>query len=503
MGFAAFVEKNRTLLLLVALVLVLFGSRAALLGYAANPTPFFDEWDGDASLLLKPYLQGSFGIADLFVPYNEHRIVFTRLLVLSIFHVSGYWDVVLQMIVNAILDTVTVVAVSYALARVLSDAPGVAAMIVCVAINAVPYAYDNVLLGFNTHFYLLISFSFASLWLMAGAAAWSARWLIGALAALGSYFCMASGALTLAAVCALHLFQAFLGRRAGYREATGIAALAALTIVLLAVIPHVEASDAFRARSVGEFLSAFIQLVSWPANSAVGLTLYVPSAVFLVRTLADRPNLDDPRWVNIAALVWVLGVSAALAEGRAQWAMQSRYIDILLIGSMINLVSSLWLYTSAAAARKWSIVRRVAFGAWAGLFVLSLIHPQRHMRDHIDERRDIAIAEAKNLRKYLATGDASFLAGAPALQIPYFDSGRLRYLLDTPVIRAALPPDLTGKPPPHPWVEAVKQTVLGSGPIWLGIGVLLLTVVVASGAATTAALRPLRQIPERPSDEFP
>src|SRR5271166_1089505 len=119
MGSIAFVEKNRTLVLLVALFLVLFGARAALLSYAANPTPFFDEWDGDGFLLLKPYLQGYLGIADLLAPYNEHRIVITRLLVLSIFHLSGYWDVVLQMIVNAILDTATVVAVSYALARVL------------------------------------------------------------------------------------------------------------------------------------------------------------------------------------------------------------------------------------------------------------------------------------------------------------------------------------------------------------------------------------------------
>lgn len=494
MRVAAFVEKNRTSFVLVALFLILFGSRAALLGYAANPTPFFDEWDGDASLLLEPYLQGRLGIADLFAPYNEHRIVFTRLLVLSIFYASGYWDVVLQMIVNAILDTVTVVVVSYALARVLSGTLGIAAIIVCVIINAVPYAYDNVLLGFNTHFYLLISLSLASLWLMTGAVAWSARWVLGALAALGSYFCMASGALTLGAVCALHLLQAVLRRRGGLREATGIAALAALTIVLLALIPHVETSDAFRARSVGEFLSAVIQLGSWPASSALGLALYVPSAIFLARTVADRPVSNDPRWVNVAALVWVLSMIAAVAEGRAQWPMQSRYFDILLIGSMLNFVSALWLYTSAAATRKRTIGRRVALGLWAGLFILSFIHPQRHVRDHIDERRDIALAEAGNLRNYLATGDASFLAGPPALQIPYFDSGRLRHLLDTPEIRSALPPELTGHPLLHPWVEAIKRAVLRSGLVWLGLGALLLTAVVFSRAAPTAAARPSEEI---------
>jgi hypothetical protein len=139
--------KRGGIVLTISLFLILLGSRAALINYAANPTPFFDDWDGAAVLLLKPYLQRRLTIGDLFAPYNEHRIFFTRLLILSIFHVSGYWDVILQMIVNAFVDSATVVIVSYALSRVLCGGWAVAAMIICVAINAVPYGYDNVLLA--------------------------------------------------------------------------------------------------------------------------------------------------------------------------------------------------------------------------------------------------------------------------------------------------------------------------------------------------------------------
>ena len=56
-------------------------------------------------------------------------------------------------------------------------------------------------------------------------------------------------------------------------------------------------------------------------------------------------------------------------------------------------------------------------------------------------------------------------------------------MLDTPEIRAALPPELTGKPPPRPWVEAVKGGLLHSAPVWFGAGVVLLIVVVALGGA--------------------
>ena len=412
----AFVARRRTGLLSASLFLILFGSRAALIHYAGNSTPFMDEWDGDAAFLIKP-LHGDLALGDLVAPYNEHRIAFTRLLVLSILHVSGYWDVVLQMVVNAILDAATVVAIGYALTRVLSPGLATGATIACVVINAVPYGYDNALLGFNTHFYLLNAFAFASLWLLAGAPAWSARWAAGVFAAVCAYFCMASGALIPAAACAVHLLQAVRGRRGGRSEAAGMAALAGAAVVLLGLVPRVEASDAFKAHSVGQFLSAFLQLASWPAHAPFGLILFLPGALFLVRTLSDRPKLVDPRWVNVAALVWVLGAIVALAEGRAQWPLQSRYTGVLLIGSMVNLVSALWLFRFAPVAGARTPWRTLALAAWLAVFVLSLTHPQRHLRALIDERRDIAVAEARNLQGYLATGDAAFLAGPPALQI--------------------------------------------------------------------------------------
>ena len=97
-----------------------------LISYAGSPTPFLDEWEADGALLLEPYIQGDLTLSDLFIPLNEHRIFFTKLLVLLIFNVSGYWDVVLQMIVNSVLDAATVVAIAYALSRVLRGGLAVA-----------------------------------------------------------------------------------------------------------------------------------------------------------------------------------------------------------------------------------------------------------------------------------------------------------------------------------------------------------------------------------------
>jgi hypothetical protein len=100
----------------------------------------------------------------------------------------------------------------------------------------------------------------------------------------------------------------------------------------------------------------------------------------------------------------------------------------------------------------------------------------------MDLRRQTAEVQEKNLRGYLATGDASYLAGAPLVDIPYPEAPRLRDLLDTPEIRAALPPELVSRDPSSNWVEALKRTFLTQGYTWLGLGALLLIVLIAREA---------------------
>lgn len=469
------------LLLLAALFLILIGARAALIGYAGNPTPFLDEWDGDAAQLLIPYLQGRLTPGDLFAPFAEHRIFFTRLLVLSTLHVSGYWDVVLQMIVNAIVDAATIVAISYGLTRVLKGDWAVAALLVCALVNVVPFAYETVLFGFHTQFFALKAFSFASLWLLVGARAWSPRWAIGVVAAVAAYFSMASGALTAAAALATYVPQAACGRRAGLREIVGAAALIAMTVAMVAFIPDVPAPAGQDGRSIAQFFSSLVRLASWPAGDALGLIFYAPSVVFVARALRDRPALGDPRWLNIAALAWVAGQMVAIAAARGEFPIQSRYTHVLVLGLMLNLVSAVWWLQSTVSERRPALWRPLAFAAWLGLLLALLLHPQRRLPQHIEDWRTIMTAGAENVRQYLTTGDPSFIL-APTRQIPYVDAGRLRELLDAPEIRAALPPELTAREPPRPGVELFKRGILGLSSYGFGLGFLVLAAVLARAA---------------------
>ncbi|MBV8655561.1 MAG: hypothetical protein JO160_05900 [Candidatus Eremiobacteraeota bacterium] len=383
------------------------------------------------------------------------------------------------MIANAIVDAAAVAAIACALARVLDGGLAIAAMILSTLINALPYGYDNAVLGFNTHYYLLLAFSLASVWFLADGRAWSLRWAAGVLCGVCSFLCMASGALTLAAAAGAHLLQIACGRRAGLREWLGIAALAALTVALIGLIPHVPEADEFRAHSFGQFLSAVLALMSWPAHTSLGSFLVLPSALFFLRTLEDRPALSDPCWFNIMALVWILSQMVALAVGRALIPLQSRYFDILLVGLSISLVSAFWLFQRNAVLGKPTIWRSLALGAWLGFLALSLTHPQRHLPDKIEEWRMITAAGAENVRQYLATGNTSYILRTPGVEVPTFFPERLRELLDMPEIRSTLSPALTSREAPHLWVEVFKRGFLRLSYVWLGVGALMLAAVLA------------------------
>ena len=83
--------------------LVILGAKLLLIERFGANVPFWDQWDAEAALLYKPYLEGTLGWADLFAAHNEHRIFWTRILSLGLLELNGVWSPRLQMLANAIL----------------------------------------------------------------------------------------------------------------------------------------------------------------------------------------------------------------------------------------------------------------------------------------------------------------------------------------------------------------------------------------------------------------
>ena len=121
-------------------------AREALISHAGSATPFMDEWDGDWAGLIKPYLDGALTLEGLAAPFMEHRILFARVMVLSIFHVSGYG-------IGAANDGQRNPQFHLhrphrlCSRRVLSGGWALAAIATTSLVNVIPFSFDNVLLG--------------------------------------------------------------------------------------------------------------------------------------------------------------------------------------------------------------------------------------------------------------------------------------------------------------------------------------------------------------------
>jgi hypothetical protein len=211
----------------------------------------------------------------------------------------------------------------------------------------------------------------------------------------------------------------------------------------------------------------------------LGLILPLPSALFCLRAFADRPELKDARWFNIAALAWVAAQIAALAAGRAQVSFANRYHDMLLLGLTIHFVSALWIVQAQPLGAQRRMAASLALAAWIATTAVSLSRAERHLPRQIDEWREVIETGGKNVRGYLATGDARFLSGPPVFTLPYVTASRLRDYLETPEARSALPPELASREPPHNRVEAFKRRFLRFAPGLIGLGVVILPVAVA------------------------
>jgi hypothetical protein len=476
--------------------LLILASKLLLIALAASPIPFADEWDGEAAGVIRPFLEGQFDLRSLLRHDNEHLIFFTRLMTLLSLKISGYWDVILPMIVNAVLHSATLALLLASLTRVLDRGKSLAALIVGCGLAALPFGYENTLLGFNTHFYTLMACSFAALWLAAGAKAWSPRWLLAVLATIGAFLSMASGALAPAIVAGLTLIQAVRGRRSGVREWSGLVALLAMSLFFVALTPSVDANDVYRAHSLPAFADGLLDLLAWPIRSRIGALIFLPGIAFACILWRDRPRLDDPRWFVLGVLGWVLVQMAALAYGRNQ-ILASRYFDFCVVGLYVNLVAALWL------APKWRALDQphalVAVGAAVlalAIGVLTINHGRAVPLDAVRMRRDDALIQQVKLRAYVTTADAAQLDGRILRDLPYPDRERLKALLDDPAIRTVLPPAIDPDQRIKPTVEAVKALALASWPLFVAAGLLCWIVAirrVGGGAGRTSEGTGLRR----------
>jgi hypothetical protein len=478
----------------------ILGAKLLLIARLGIPTPYWDQWDAEAIALYLPYYSGTLGPERWLAFHNEHRLLLTRVNALALLWLSGTWDPVLQMLVNAAIHVGGIALLVVLLGRLLDRTSLLLFLAFVTLLFSAPLGWDNTLGGFQIQFYYLVLLSLLGLYLLCGARAWSARWLAGTLIGIAAYFSMASGALVLPAAIILTLAQRAVGQRSGARELTGMALHIALSFVLLSDALSFSPNADFRAHTIGQLINSILVSASWPIAAASWPTVlriipaalvHLPITIFAIRFLAQRNGIADRRWFVLALAAWVAVQIFALSYGRVGGSTESRYADIFLIGIALNAAAGLYLLRDAGMAGKPRIILLPAI--W--LLAVTLGAGQKvtsRAVDGISARYATGQIQTASVKSFLATGDFAHLSGKPTLHIPYPSAERLRDLLNDPKLRTILPPALTGAPERN----RVKAAVLSQGPLLLPLGLALLLIAGCMACRVGGAERSPRGLSE-------
>jgi hypothetical protein len=484
-----------------ACALAVIGAKCWMIDHYGSPTPFWDQWDAEGAFLYPRFLSGTLHFSDLIAPHNEHRILATRLWSLLLVELGGYWDPILQMVANTLILGAIVVPFIAVFRPILDHASWIAFALFSMVIFSLPFGWENTLAGFNSQWYFLLLFSIAGLVIIIDAAAFTPRWWLAALLLIVSYFCMAGGALTVAAAFAVCVVQFVVGRRSGLGELLALAILAAVTAAMVRYIPVLEHHAPLKAHSIGQFVRSLLQIASWPAlpgwQPAIidllrATLINAPTLLVSIHVIRLRPPLADRRWLLVALAGWAALQAAAVAYGRATGPTGSRYLDVFAIALLLNGVCLLYLLS--IFKESW-LRRRIAFGAIAlWLLVIVLGATAQTLRYSIPQMANKGVtgrAETENLRAYLDTKDISVLENKPPLNIPYPEAHRLAAIVSMPVIRALLPPALVGEASAARaqerglarftgrTIEAIKEYALRWGALLMPAGVILFVLGLA------------------------
>lgn len=431
--------QQRSFIVTLFVITIIVAARLYYVGAFATPLPYWDQWDAEGDFLLRPWIEGRLRLRELWQPHNEHRIFPTRVLSLLIFNVTGTWNNLIEARINVLLAAcIPAILLGFLLRQRALSGIRWLVLIAVIAQFALPFSFENVLVGFQSQFYFLIIFTLTALILAVQypQRAWAMAVIV--LLCVLSVLTMASGLLTPISVAGVYALHACVQRQVGGLRAILMVALTGVAVWGYLLLPQIPANQMYRAENLSDLFGAIGYILSWPVigNRFAGLILWLP-VIATVPWLLFKKNLTRADMLMAGCVFWSLMQALAIAYGRGQGLTEvaSRYTELFSLG----LIGNAWF---AARFIEQSSRRPVGWVMAAFFVVLVGGHTKHYGEDMHDIRRNhrLSLKQEQNVRRYLRTNDPSALV-QPKFEIPYPDPVRLQGLLDDPVIRRILPVD--------------------------------------------------------------
>jgi hypothetical protein len=486
--------------------MVVFWAKLYLISTHASITPFWDQWDAQGLVLYEPYLKGELSLTMLSYAQNEHHIVFTKLLSLLLLELSGTWDTLLEMILNAGIHVMALVVFLHHSTRALGRLAVSVFLPYALVVLVLPLGWENTLWGFQSQFYLMVLTTLVALGLCLDASLFSRRWWVGLAVAVLSVLTMASGAMVFPVLFGFTVVRLWTGGEVLRRGLASSALYLALFSAAVSWIPEIPQNAVLRAGTAAAFVAALERILSWPMDGGwlvVSLT-WLPGLALAWQTFRRGFRAGDRAILLLAVLAWVFLQNMSLAYGRAASPLSSRYLDVIVLGVLANVISAIVVWERMEGGRRRVLAAAGVLGlmAWVMLAVLRSL-PSTTEAIHSFTVR--GIRQTENVRGYMVTGDRSHLFGKPFMEIPYPDPVRMEACLRNPELRGLLPAALGSTARErsdsraltllggrlHGVMQRVRRWPLAASPF------LLLFSVVGFSVFGLYAMRPPRSEPRR------
>jgi hypothetical protein len=441
--FRCFTGTKREIFILAGVFFSIFSSKLFLIAQYGSFVPFWDQWDDEGFQILLPFLHDSLDWSHLVRAHNEHRILLTRLFVLGFFVLHGVWDSILSMVAQAILHAgVLVLLLSVSRSFLRKQAWGVFSVII-VLLYMVPFSFENTLWGFQSPFFLAMFCGLVGIHLTWKHIPLTRGWFAGWGSLVLGLFAMGSGFLAAAAILGVGMVSVWnQDKKSRRRDVVSLAFIAIVIIAGIFLHVNVPRHESLKATGIRDFMDFFIRLATWPTTQPFwSLILHFPVVVLVFWLLIRRPPRTDPAWLLATLCCWTVLNMAALAYGRANSGLASRYTDGLALGLLHSLAVILFFCRLPQV-----IPRRIA-QVGLGVFVTVLMAGALSLMTKdliisIPAKKALEPIQTKYLLSFMTTDQESVLEDKPRLHIPYPNARRLAMMLRRDRLREILPAGL-------------------------------------------------------------
>jgi hypothetical protein len=433
-----------------------------LVSRAGTDIPFYDQWDLEGRGLFPAWNEGTLTGKDLLKPVNEHRIVWTNLLNLSLFVANGQWDPLVELVALAAIRAAGAAGVVLLLGQQLTPR-ALAWAGVAVAWAFLPHlAWHVVLWGVESQVSFCLGFSVLTLGLLGAPHRSSWQTAAGLAAGGAAVLAMGPGALVPLPLLGLAGLQVRAAGRIN-REAWSLTWPAAvLLIVALGVRTTVPGHADLQAANGPQFFTALGRLLAWPhaGQPLAAIPMNVPLVILLWnRGVRRRAAATGENFILLAggwsaaialATAWMRGGSPELVAG-----VPSRYVDFIVLLPLANLGAVVLLAT--LVAERWRKNARLLSAAWVVfLFVGWLGLSSEVMRHVVMPRVADRAAPIRLVRAFQESGNVAVFAGQPRLLVPHPNLEVVQAVLQDPRLRGRLPPSLQPERPLGPLSRAAR-----------------------------------------------